>query len=106
MAEETEPETVDAPDVDVSGKVDTKNNNETINVEEVEPKKKNKILATLSFFFIVVSFSLAYKSKGAKAGEKITVLVQQLKIQGLRYFQLNILLKKNEGVKLLQKILQ
>lgn len=33
-------------------------------------KKKNKILATLSFFFIVVSFSLAYKSKGAKAGGK------------------------------------
>ena len=37
-------------------------------------KKKNKILATLSFFFIVVSFSLAYKSKGAKAGEKIVVV--------------------------------
>lgn len=37
-------------------------------------KKKNKILATLSFFFIVVSFSLAYKSKGAKAGEKIVAV--------------------------------
>jgi cytochrome c553 len=37
-------------------------------------KKKNKILATLSFFFIVVSFSLAYKSKGAKAGHKIAAV--------------------------------
>jgi mono/diheme cytochrome c family protein len=37
-------------------------------------KKKNKILATLSFFFIVVSFSLAYKSKAAKAGEKMAVI--------------------------------
>ncbi len=37
-------------------------------------KKKNKILATLSFFFIVVSFSLAYKSKAAKAGEKIVAV--------------------------------
>ncbi len=37
-------------------------------------KKKNKILATLSFFFIVVSFSLAYKSKDAKAGEKIVAV--------------------------------
>ena len=37
-------------------------------------KKKNKILATLSFFFIVVSFSLAYKSKAAKAGEKIIAI--------------------------------
>ena len=31
-------------------------------------KKKNKVLATLSFFLIVVSFSLAYKAKAAKAG--------------------------------------
>ena len=37
-------------------------------------KKKNKILATLSFFFIVVSFSLAYKSKAAKAGETIVTV--------------------------------
>ncbi|MES2512509.1 MAG: cytochrome c [Bacteroidota bacterium] len=37
-------------------------------------KKKNKILATLSFFFIVVSFSLAYKAKSAKAGDKIVVI--------------------------------
>ena len=37
-------------------------------------KKKNKILATLSFFFIVVSFSLAYKSKAFKAGEKIVAV--------------------------------
>lgn len=37
-------------------------------------KKKNKLLATLSFFFIVVSFSLAYKSKAAKAGEKIVAI--------------------------------
>ncbi|MES2762685.1 MAG: c-type cytochrome [Bacteroidota bacterium] len=37
-------------------------------------KKKNKILATLSFFFIVVSFSLAYKAKSAKAGEKTVVI--------------------------------
>jgi len=34
-------------------------------------KKKNKVLATLSFFLIVVSFSLAYKAKDAKAGIKI-----------------------------------
>lgn len=34
-------------------------------------KKKNKVLATLSFFLIVVSFSLAYKAKSAKAGGKI-----------------------------------
>jgi len=33
-------------------------------------KKKNKVLATLSFFLIVVSFSLAYKAKDAKAGPK------------------------------------
>lgn len=31
-------------------------------------KKKNKVLATLSFFLIVVSFMLAYKAKSAKAG--------------------------------------
>jgi len=37
-------------------------------------KKKNKILATLSFFFIVVSFSLAYKSKAFKAGENIVAV--------------------------------
>ena len=35
-------------------------------------KKKNKVLATLSFFLIVVSFSLAYKAKADKAGDKIT----------------------------------
>lgn len=34
-------------------------------------KKKNKVLATLSFFLIVVSFSLAYKAKVAKTGAKI-----------------------------------
>lgn len=33
-------------------------------------KKKNKVLATLSFFLIVVSFSLAYKAKAAKTGGK------------------------------------
>lgn len=37
-------------------------------------KKKNKVLATLSFFLIVVSFGLAHKAKDAKAGEKIAVL--------------------------------
>jgi mono/diheme cytochrome c family protein len=37
-------------------------------------KKKNKVLATLSFFLIVVSFTLAYKSKGAKAGDKIVAV--------------------------------
>jgi uncharacterized membrane protein SirB2 len=37
-------------------------------------KKKNKVLATLSFFLIVVSFSLAYKAKAAKAGDKIIAL--------------------------------
>jgi uncharacterized membrane protein SirB2 len=37
-------------------------------------KKKNKVLATLSFFLIVVSFSLAYKAKSAKAGDKIIAL--------------------------------
>ncbi len=33
-------------------------------------KKKNKILATLSFFLIIVSFGLAHKAKDAKAGDK------------------------------------
>ena len=37
-------------------------------------KKKNKVLATLSFFLIVVSFSLAYKAKEAKAGPKTVAL--------------------------------
>jgi mono/diheme cytochrome c family protein len=37
-------------------------------------KKKNKVLATLSFFLIVVSFTLAYKSKAAKAGDKIAAV--------------------------------
>lgn len=37
-------------------------------------KKKNKILATFSFFLIVVSFSLAYKAKDAKAGHKIVAI--------------------------------
>jgi cytochrome c553 len=33
-------------------------------------KTKNKVLASLSFFLIVASFSLAYKAKEAKAGKK------------------------------------
>ena len=33
-------------------------------------KNKNKVLASLSFFLIVASFSLAYKAKEAKAGKK------------------------------------
>ena len=33
-------------------------------------KIKNKVLASLSFFLIVVSFSLAYKAKDMKAGNK------------------------------------
>ncbi len=33
-------------------------------------KKQNKVLASLSFFLIVVSFGLAHKAKDAKAGEK------------------------------------
>ena len=37
-------------------------------------KKKNKVLATLSFFLIVVSFGLAHKAKDAKAGEKTVTL--------------------------------
>ena len=35
-------------------------------------KKKNKLLATLSFFVIVVSFGLSHKAKDAKAGTKIS----------------------------------
>jgi len=31
-------------------------------------KKKNKVLATFSFFLIIVSFGLAHKAKSAKAG--------------------------------------
>lgn len=34
-------------------------------------KKENKIMATLSFLLIIVSFSLAYKANDAKAGEQI-----------------------------------
>ena len=37
-------------------------------------KKKNKVLASLSFFLIVVSFTLAYKAKDAKAGTKIATV--------------------------------
>lgn len=37
-------------------------------------KKKNKILATLSFFFLIVSFSLAFKSKASKAGGAIAAV--------------------------------
>ena len=37
-------------------------------------KKKNKVLATLSFFLIVVSFGLAHKAKDAKAGENTVAL--------------------------------
>lgn len=33
-------------------------------------KKKNKVLASLSFFLIIVSFGLAHKAKDAKAGNK------------------------------------
>jgi cytochrome c5 len=33
-------------------------------------KNKNKVLASLSFFLIIASFSLAYKAKEARAGEK------------------------------------
>lgn len=33
-------------------------------------KNKNKVLASLSFFLIIASFSLAYKAKEAKAGGK------------------------------------
>lgn len=37
-------------------------------------KKKNKILASLSFFFLIVAFVLAYKAKDSKAGEKTVAL--------------------------------
>jgi cytochrome c553 len=37
-------------------------------------KKKNKVLATLSFFLIVVSFGLAHKAKDAKAGGKTVAM--------------------------------
>lgn len=37
-------------------------------------KKKNKVLASLSFFLIVVAFGLAHKSKDAKAGEKTVAI--------------------------------
>ncbi len=37
-------------------------------------KKKNKILATLSFFFIVVSFSLAYKVSQPSSEKKVISL--------------------------------
>lgn len=37
-------------------------------------KKKNKILATFSFFLIIVSFGLAQKSKNEKAGDKTLVV--------------------------------
>lgn len=33
-------------------------------------KKQNKVLASLSFFLIVMSFGLAHKAKDAKAGQK------------------------------------
>jgi mono/diheme cytochrome c family protein len=37
-------------------------------------KKKNKVLATLSFFLIVVSFSLAFQAKKELAGDKIVAV--------------------------------
>jgi mono/diheme cytochrome c family protein len=37
-------------------------------------KKKNKVLATFSFFLIVVSFGLGHKAKDAKAGAQIAAL--------------------------------
>lgn len=37
-------------------------------------KKKNKVLASLSFFLLVVAFGLAHKSKDAKAGEKTVAI--------------------------------
>lgn len=37
-------------------------------------KKKNKVLASLSFFFIVVAFGLAHKAKDAKAGDKTVAI--------------------------------
>jgi mono/diheme cytochrome c family protein len=44
-------------------------------------KKKNKVLAALSFFLIVVSFMLAYKAKAAKAG------TQTIAISGKEIFE-------------------
>ncbi len=37
-------------------------------------KKKNKVLASLSFFLIIVSFGLAQKAKSEKAGPKTLVI--------------------------------
>lgn len=37
-------------------------------------KKKNKVLATLSFFLIVVSFGIAQKVKKEKAGDKLATI--------------------------------
>ena len=37
-------------------------------------KKKNKVLATLSFFLIIVAFGLAQKSKNEKAGHEIAAV--------------------------------
>ena len=37
-------------------------------------KKKNKVLATLSFFLIIVAFGLAQKAKNEKAGDKIVAV--------------------------------
>lgn len=37
-------------------------------------KKKNKVLASLSFFLIVVAFGLAHKAKDAKAGAKTVAI--------------------------------
>lgn len=37
-------------------------------------KKKNKVLASLSFFLIIASFGLAHKAKDAKTGDKTTAM--------------------------------
>ncbi len=37
-------------------------------------KKKNKVLASFSFFLIIVSFGLAHKAKQAKAGQETTAI--------------------------------
>ena len=37
-------------------------------------KKKNKVLATLSFFLIIVAFGIAQKAKNEKAGDKIVAV--------------------------------
>lgn len=37
-------------------------------------KKKNKVLATLSFFLIIVAFGLAQKAKNENAGDKIVAV--------------------------------